>query len=198
MTIHLSKLPLYLRLRGLLADIDYNTDPYCEKVSFYLENEGKITDEELELLCKIISKLPNLKEINLTRNHLNDDQLFKIFQVFPLTLESVNLSYNDFSDDGFRFILQQVHRFKRLRCLFIWACNVQQDHFNELDFHPSLRYFHPLLNETLPIQTLLRTKINNYHEVVRRYRKKIRKFIWLVAKKKIDEFLLIEVFHKLK
>lgn len=118
-SLSLKDLPSYLRLKALLEHID----SYRETDSFYLADEKILSDDEIEFICKIIRKLPNLKQINLARNQIDDDQLFKLFRALPLTLESLNLSNNKFSDYGVGFIFQQLTRFKYLRVLYLYGCN---------------------------------------------------------------------------
>ena len=196
MTLSLPKAPLCSQLKCLLDSID---DLDYEVIKLDLNYRKIKSDEEVELLCKIIRKLPNLKTIDLRYNNIHDEHLVGLFDALPLTLEEIDLSYNEITtDDGVRFILQQVHRFKRLHSLHLHDYNISA-YYNELDFHPNLCFLYTLNGGgRRTVQRFLRTELMPCNQIICRYRLKLRKFIWLVAKKKIDEFLLIELFHKLK
>ena len=193
MTLSLPEVSLCSRLQRLLGSIDdlnYEVEELC------LNKTDIKTNEEVEAVCEIVRKLPNLKIINLSKNQINDEQLVHLFQSLPLTLEVICLSRNRLTSKGIRYILMQSHRFKRLKSLYIYGYwNIK--HTNELDFHSTLKTVDVNFNPSPSIQTLLRTKLIPIEKSVSNYRLKLRKFIWLVAKKKIDEFLLIELFHKL-
>ena len=190
MTLSLPKATLCSRLRLRYDDLEYKV--------LELFNENIETNEEVEAVCKIVRKLPSLKFIHLSGNRINDDHLVPLFESLPLTLEGIDLSYNNFTSKGLHYVLLQTHRFKRLTELHIYnAKNLRIYDWSILDFHPMLCDFQGTFG--VPLQTFLRTKINFFlqRDTIKNYRLKLRKFIWLIAKKKIDEFLLIELFHKL-
>ncbi len=110
---------LYFRLRYLLDNID---DLEYKVLELY--NENIETNEEVETVCKIIRKLPSLKFINLSGNRINNDHLVLLFESLPLTLEGIDLSFNNFTSKGLHYVLLQTRRFKRLTELHIYNKNL--------------------------------------------------------------------------
>ena len=116
MTLSLPKATLCSRLRLRYDDLEYKV--------LELFNENIETNEEVEAVCKIVRKLPSLKFIHLSGNRINDDHLVPLFESLPLTLEGIDLSYNNFTSKGLHYVLLQTHRFKRLTELHIYNKNL--------------------------------------------------------------------------
>ena len=116
MTLSLPKSPLCSRLKCLLDSID---DLDYKVIELDLNYRKIKSDEEVELLCKIIRKLPNLKTIDLRYNNIHDEHLVGLFDTFPLTLEEIDLSHNEITTDGIHYIFQRSYRFKHLRLLLL-------------------------------------------------------------------------------
>lgn len=154
-------------------------------------------DEDLKILCQNFHLIPNLRELDLSGNRqLTNESILCLNECLKKDLLELRiLKLGDIDEDEY----------------FTYDAELLK---LGLQYHPNIRHLqiNGYLDFFRDLKFLLRTHKLNYCEIldrhdrrtrkpkigIRKYRLKIKKFIWLIAKKKIDEFLLIEVFHKLK
>ena len=183
---------------------------HITSVGFDLDSNFGLTG--MKYLCESLDLLPNLKQLTIYENPNIDDECVKLLvessRLTPM-LSHLSLTGTSISSLGLEYLLS-IRSLKSLnirRSLKTISIK-KEDDGSILDFNLTLRVLNIDTIFKIPVNLLLRNNLMFYfnapYEISRvkpsigRYRLKIWKFIWLIAKRKIDEFLLIEFFHKLK
>ena len=146
--------------------------PNLECLNF--EINSNFNDDCIQLLVEHCHLIPKLKTLRLEGTNVTNKCLNLLKKIS--SLQELNISFTNVSEfPDFNFNLKYVtiivyDKYKRVR--FCLRSNV-------ILLIDSPSYY---LDPKVP-------------EPIENYRLKLRKFIWLISKKKMDEFLLIEVFH---